>query len=163
MTTRWSTVSPPTEVRQATARVAGSGACPCNRRPSSAGAEGETRVETAVLVRILLAPQLDLEDTPITDAGLEHVKGLTRLRALSLRGTRVTGLGLQHLKGMANLRDLDLADTPMTDQGLAHLHGLTNLESLCLLSLRIRSQITDAGINALHRALPQVHIRLDPI
>ena len=35
----------------------------------------------------------------MTDAGLEHLKGLTKLQWLDLAGTEVTDAGLEHLKG----------------------------------------------------------------
>ncbi len=37
---------------------------------------------------------LSLGFTEITDAGLEHLRGLTQLEVLSLDGTRATGAGL---------------------------------------------------------------------
>lgn len=42
--------------------------------------------------------ELSLRDTQITDAGLEHLKGLTRLRALDLQGTKVSGDGIRSLQ-----------------------------------------------------------------
>jgi hypothetical protein len=70
--------------------------------------------------------------TQVSDAGIEHLKGLTNLRALSLGSTQVTDAGLEHLKGLTNLRQLYLHDTQVTDAGLEHLKGLTNLEYLYL-------------------------------
>ena len=49
-----------------------------------------------------------LPNTKVTDAALEHLKGLTKLQTLYLNGTRVTDVGLEHLKGLAKLRDLNL-------------------------------------------------------
>jgi hypothetical protein len=51
--------------------------------------------------------KLDLYDTGITDAGLEHLKGLWQLQELGLSGTEVTDAGLEHLKGLRQLRRLD--------------------------------------------------------
>ena len=45
----------------------------------------------------------------MTDAGLEHLKGLTNLQWLDLGGISwVTDAGLEHLKGLTNLQSLDL-------------------------------------------------------
>jgi Leucine-rich repeat (LRR) protein len=55
--------------------------------------------------------KLDLYDTGITDAGLEHLKGLRQLQELNLSGTAVTDAGLEHLKGLKQLRMLDLSFT----------------------------------------------------
>ena len=41
---------------------------------------------------------LDLRDNSITDAGLDHLKGLTSLRDLYLDGTQVTNAGVKKLK-----------------------------------------------------------------
>ena len=49
---------------------------------------------------------LDLRNTQITDAGLEHLKGLTNLVCVYLRYTQVTDAGLEHLKGLTNLTNL---------------------------------------------------------
>ena len=42
----------------------------------------------------------NLNNTQITDAGLEHLKGLTSLEELLLAATQITDAGLEHLKGM---------------------------------------------------------------
>jgi len=63
-------------------------------------------------------PQLQgFMGTRVTDAGLEHLKGLTQLQWLNLTGTRVTDAGLKHLKGLGQLRLLDLENTQVTDAG----------------------------------------------
>ena len=62
-----------------------------------------------------------LFDTKITDAGLVHVKGLTKMEALVLGGTIVTDAGLVHLKGLTNLQYLALQQTKVTDAGIAEL------------------------------------------
>ena len=84
--------------------------------------------------------------TQVTDAGLEHLKGLTDLESLDLRLTKVTDAGLEHLKGLTSLTSLNLdLVTQITDAGLEHLKGLTNLTSLNL----GRTKVTDAGLEHL--------------
>ena len=78
----------------------------------------------------------------VTDAGLEHLKVLTKLDTLHLSGTNVTDAGLKHLKGLTSLERLYLSDTDVTDDGLEHLNGLTNLEWLNLSD----TDVTDAGL-----------------
>jgi hypothetical protein len=92
--------------------------------------------------------------TQITDADLEHLKGLTMLQELQLWGTQITDAGLEHLKGLAQLKKLDLQNTEVTDAGLVHLKGLTNLESLDI----SKTNVTDAGIKDLQKALPNLKI-----
>jgi hypothetical protein len=41
---------------------------------------------------------IDLSNLPISDAGLEHLKGLSRLQWLFLNGTRTTGAGIKKLR-----------------------------------------------------------------
>ena len=57
----------------------------------------------------------------VTDAGLVHLRGLTRLQILTLNKTQLTDAGLQHLSGLTNLLRLDLTGTQVTDAGVAEL------------------------------------------
>ena len=86
--------------------------------------------------------QVFLSDTPVTDAGLVHLCGLTQLGTLSLNNTRVTDAGLVHLRGLTQFNGLGLNDTTVTDAGLMHLRRLTQLRWLGLRS----TQATDAGL-----------------
>ena len=57
----------------------------------------------------------------MSDAGLEHLKGLPRLQSLVLTGTKVSDAGLKHLKGLTQLRYLDLSGTKVTAAGVKRL------------------------------------------
>ena len=46
---------------------------------------------------------------------------LRQLQSLSLADTQVTDAGLEHLKGLKELRSLDLTTTHVTDQGVKRL------------------------------------------
>ena len=59
-----------------------------------------------------------------------------------------------HLKGLAKLQDLGLGNG-VTDAGLVHLKGLTNLTNLIL---PYHTQVTDAGVAELKKALPNCDI-----
>ena len=95
-----------------------------------------------------------LVGTKVTDAKLEHLKGLTQLQTLNLMGAKITDAGLAHLKGLTQLQTLTLDGTRVTDAGLAHLKGLTQLQQLYVGS----TQVTDAGIDDLKKALPNCSI-----
>ena len=58
----------------------------------------------------------------MTDSGLEHLKGLTKLQALSLFDTPVTDAGLERLKELHELRKLNIGGNKgrVTNQGLVH-------------------------------------------
>ena len=84
---------------------------------------------------------LNLMATKVTDTGLVRLKGLTQLQALHLP-TTVSDAGLVHLKGLSQLRTLELGFSKVTDAGLVHLKGLTRLQSLGLRA----TKVTDAGL-----------------
>ena len=91
--------------------------------------------------------------TQVTDAGLEHLKGLSHLNTLNLDRTRVSDAGLKHLKGWSQLQCLSLVGTQVTDAGLEYLKELGQLNTLSLGG----TQITDAGLEHL-RGLSQLHV-----
>ena len=81
----------------------------------------------------------------MTDADLEHLKGLSQLRSLDLSGTQITDAGLEHLSELTQLHVLILWNTAVTDAGLKHLKRLPALRTLGLRGTRI----TDAGVEHL--------------
>jgi hypothetical protein len=90
---------------------------------------------------------LDLSGGLVTDAGLARIGGLTQLKALLLDGTRVTDAGLENLRGMSELEILWLNDLHVTDAGLEHLGGFSRLSHLSLFN----AKVTDAGLKHLRR------------
>ncbi|MHC4538349.1 MAG: ankyrin repeat domain-containing protein [Planctomycetota bacterium] len=86
--------------------------------------------------------ELRLQNTSITDAGLEHLKELTSLELLHIGNTQITDAGLAHIKDLTTLKTLCIHETLVTDSGLAHLKGLSSLTSLCLRN----TKISDAGL-----------------
>jgi hypothetical protein len=64
-----------------------------------------------------------LQGPHLTDAGLAHLAGLTRLECLSLVACPVTDAGLRHLRGMPRLSVLNLAETQVVGAGLEYLGG----------------------------------------
>ncbi len=94
---------------------------------------------------------LDLSGSKTTDEVLaEKLKGLTKLKTLSLDSTKITDAGLVHLKGLTKLKGLDLWNTKITDAGLVHLKGLTKLKGLS----QGKTKVTVDGIQELQEALP---------
>jgi hypothetical protein len=65
--------------------------------------------------------ELHLDNTDISDAGLQHLDSLRSLRELHLSGTNVTDAGLAHLRGFTGLKWLSLANTDVTDDGIAEI------------------------------------------
>ena len=64
---------------------------------------------------------VDLNDTQVTDAGLVHLTGMTKMVSLHLDGTPITDAGLVHLKGLTNMKILFVRKTQVTDAGIAEL------------------------------------------
>jgi hypothetical protein len=93
-------------------------------------------------------------DPRITDAGLAHLGGLTKLTYLNLQGHKVTDAGLGKLAGLQNLEFLALSFSGVTDAGLVHLYGMQRLRSLHLYNTRI----TPEGRARLKARLPQLTV-----
>ncbi|MGA2031281.1 MAG: hypothetical protein ABSG68_03405 [Thermoguttaceae bacterium] len=59
-----------------------------------------------------------LGGTEVTDAELEHLKGLDQLQSLNLARTNIAGAGLGNLKGLNQLQYVYLGGTQVTDAGV---------------------------------------------
>jgi Leucine-rich repeat (LRR) protein len=59
---------------------------------------------------------LSIDDTQVSDTGIEHLKGLPTLETLALHNTQITDVGLEHIKELANLGYLTLGGVPVTDE-----------------------------------------------
>ena len=86
------------------------------------------RTNLGLLISLLMQCPAPADERPLvdrligyTDAGLVHLKGLTKLEGLRLGFAQVTDAGLAHLKGLANLVVINLEDTKVTDVGIAKL------------------------------------------
>ncbi len=66
----------------------------------------------------------------------------------------VTDAGLEHLNGFSRLEELQLDNTQITDAGLEHVGNLTQLRTLSL----VNSEVTAAGVAKLQQALPNCKI-----
>src|SRR5690606_22558486 len=87
--------------------------------------------------------ELVLSVTPLTDAGMTHLRELTQLKNLHLGpSARLTGAGFKNVEGLTRLQRLTLRNLSVTDADLVALRGLTDLRILELSSPRL----TDAGM-----------------
>ena len=91
--------------------------------------------------------RVNLEDSPITDAGMVHLAGLTKLTHLYLGHSQVKGPGLVHLKGLKKLSHLSLRYMPIEDKWLRHVGEMTHIHALGLDD----TQVTDDSILLLAR------------
>jgi hypothetical protein len=84
-----------------------------------------------------------LEGPRITDDGLRHLRGMRKLRSLSVDGCQITSDGLIYFANMDQLRSLSISGTRVADlQPIAHLRSLT------VLNLR-DTQISDSDLGRL--------------
>ncbi len=98
--------------------------------------------------------RLTLENTDVSDAGLAYVSVLTTLQGLNLEQTHVTDTGLPHLSTLNKLQELSLNHTKVSDNGLQHLWVHTGLTSLDLRN----TDLTEAGITELQSRLPNCKV-----
>jgi hypothetical protein len=82
--------------------------------------------------RLTSLEELQIDGAGFSDRGLARLKGLTRLKHLSLgEGShRISDAGLEFLKGMHDLEYVDLGGWNISDQGIAKLRGLTKLKTV---------------------------------
>jgi len=73
---------------------------------------------------------LNLRGLHLSERGLKHVAGLSKLRTLYLRYVPVTDAGLKELATMKSLEELTFRKALFTDKGLEHLRSLPELTSL---------------------------------
>ena len=89
------------------------------------------------------------------------MKGLTNLKSLvvGLGDNEITDDGLIHLKGLTKLERLGIQKSAVTDRGLKHLEGLKSLKNLWISG----TQVTRAGVRELRTALPDLKFDYVPL
>ena len=123
----------------------------------------ETQVDNAALNHLLPFSKLvdlNLWLTHTGDAGMPTLAKMTQLQRLNLdhighENEHLTSAGLQPLLTLQNLNWLHLGKTHIDDAGLRSLAGLPQLETLILHDCE---GITDAGVADLKAALPKLEI-----
>jgi len=111
----------------------------------------QTNIKGPALAAFVNLEKLDLNYTAFADAGVEQLKGLSRLNTLYLRDTLVTDQGMKVLGALTQLEYLDLSGARLTDAGVAALAPLKKLKSLNLLGAQVtdESAVVLAGFTAL--------------
>jgi Leucine-rich repeat (LRR) protein len=85
--------------------------------------------------------ELDVSSTWISDADLAKVARLTGLRKLDLSQTKITDAGMEHLNSLPRVVELNCYFAEfLTDDAVRHLRGWKNLEHLNLHGTRIGSK-----------------------
>ena len=115
---------------------------------------------------------LDVEETDVSDKGLQALRGMNRLREIDLHSTMITGRGFKFLAQLPNLETINAGSNRIGDDGIEYLialkklkelhlsrGGLTNqalvslsrMPQLTILDIQYNNRITDAGIAQLSR------------
>ena len=88
------------------------------------------------------ANALDFSASWTTDSDLDRVAGMATLERLNLAQTRVTDAGLERLRPLRRVRELDLYFSEFfTDDGVAMLRDWKQLERLNLRGTRVTSRV----------------------
>ncbi|SIO27336.1 hypothetical protein SAMN05444166_3386 [Singulisphaera sp. GP187] len=88
---------------------------------------------------------LYMENSVLTDAGLEPLSGAIKIGDLTITGSRITDAGLVHVAPLTTVCRLRLGRFAMTDAGLARLKSLNTLETLSL----TETELTDSSVETL--------------
>lgn len=88
--------------------------------------------------------ELTLSGTKITDAGLECLLQLKKLKKLRISNTMITDKGMSVLSKCERIEDLDLSQTEIGDFGVRELTALPRLKRLNL----YLTKVTDSGLDA---------------
>ncbi|MCZ2341655.1 MAG: protein kinase [Bacteroidales bacterium] len=102
-------------------------------------------VSGELLGRLARSPALaglTLSGTRIGDDDLAVLRGMAGLRSLRLGGTALTDAGIAHFAGLTRLEFLELTGVPIGDDSLESVHRIEGLASLNLSETRV----TDAGL-----------------
>ena len=109
-----------------------------------------TDAELAGISNMAELPAL-LINGKITDDGLKHLEGLSKLKKLWIYQTQVTGLGIKHLKNIDSLEYLYI-DSELSVEGIEHLKKLTHVKQMWL------PDFPEDRIKMLKNALPNTKI-----
>ena len=90
--------------------------------------------------------EVDFRGKNVTDASLEPLTKLPRLRSVLLLGTDITDDGLKSLGKIPELQNLDLRECAVSNDGLAHLTSLKKLKALKLSGKNGKCSVDDDGM-----------------
>ena len=96
----------------------------------------------------------DASRTAADDNVLKELTKLPRLQRLMLNNSKVTDQGMQHIASIRSLEVLNLYACNVSDKGLKHLHKLSSLRKIYLW----QTKVTKAGVQQLQKALPKLEI-----
>jgi hypothetical protein len=120
-----------------------------------------TDADLAAIPTRALVRNLSLGRTAVTDAGMKHLAGCTRLEWLDLSLTNVGDQGLAEIANCRQLKQLFLEGTKVSDASLPWIGQLKELEELDLSALRIGDEALSALANL--RKLRVLYLTNSPV
>src|SRR5436190_1829085 len=111
--------------------------------------------DLAILEKFPGLQWLDLRITPISDAGIAHVRTLRQLKFLNLFRTNLSDKGMENLRGLIDLETLLIGGTRVTDAGLVNIERHQKLRKVSV----FRTAVSDAGLASFAK-LPTLEILL---
>jgi Leucine-rich repeat (LRR) protein len=124
-------------------------------------AEPPSSVHDDLFQQIRCFPNLEsvwLRGQPVTDRGLESLRGMVQLGDLSIEACNISDATMQIVASLTNLSELRLRAVPITDSGLQQIRSLPKLTSLTVHFTRV----SPAAIENLRRAMPDCEIDYIP-
>ncbi len=101
---------------------------------------------------------LHISHAAITNEGLSNLIGLKKLRTMTIYAPDLDANGLAILGHLAAIEDLEVHEAKISDKDLKHLKETKTLKRLFFGF----TDVTEAGINDLRKALPDCTIEHDP-
>lgn len=98
---------------------------------------------------------LHLEDTEVTDRGVDDLCRFHHLRMVTLSQTSISNQGLERLGHLPNLEELKLSETQISNKGLRYLKNMPSLRVLDLSD----TKVTRKAVRKLRICLPECKIR----
>ena len=111
----------------------------------------------AELARSSTLTDLNIYDTPITNAAARNLADMVQLRRLNLDKTSIGDEGIAKLQPLQNLEFLHLGSTQITDAAAEALSTLKGLKTLIV----TRTKMTEDGVAKIAEALPECEIQLE--
>ena len=97
---------------------------------------------------------LELENSSVSDKGIEKIIRLKSLRVLDLDNTRISDMAMEMVARIEALEEIWIEDTEVTDTGLM---ALTSLPKLSFIST-VNSPISDDAVGQFLKIRPDVTI-----
>ena len=110
---------------------------------------------------LLELTHLRISGTKITDAGLVHLKHMTKLTVLSIgRNAGVTSDGLVHLASLSMLEKFEMRGVELTADGAEHLNRIPSLRHLELGGVPVGGNVSPGTLLSLARLKSVRHIEM---